>query len=204
MPNCDFYATPQDHQGLLTWLFEEKTCHVYELSSMVEQPLRRFASVQRVLELFEERYTTGERMRTVHLQLHVLGASPLFLPNRVALNPKTCDGATFRYVAEGWGLVQLYLGTICRGELLNSHTNHFSQKSAGSWVGVREQTAKVGEWDFKRITSFSSRLNREIKRRSVARLGSRAVLPGALALWEAGMNFPPFRHGSIELQPRRA
>ena len=53
MPNCDFYATPEDHEGLLTWLFAQQTCHVYELASRVEQPLRRFCSAQETLALFE-------------------------------------------------------------------------------------------------------------------------------------------------------
>jgi len=200
VPNCDFYATPEDHEGLLTWLFAEQTCHVYELASRFEQPLRRFCSAQETLALFEERYSTGEKARTVHLQLNVLGAGPQFEPSRISLDPRACNGATFRYAAEGWGLVQLYLGTVWRGALENSHTNHNSQKRAESWEGIGGHPSQVDDWDFKRISSFSSRLNREIRKRAVAKLGSRPVLPGALALWDVGIDFPPFRHGSIELQ----
>jgi len=200
MPNCDFYATPEDHAGLLAWLFEEGTCEVYELASKYEQPLRRFASSDEALAVFEERYPDGGKVTSAHLQLYVLGAGPPFVPSRIALNPKACDGATFRYGADGWGLVQLYLQAVGRGELRNSHTNHFSQKAAQRWEPVRlDAGSAVDTWDFKRITAFSSRLNRQIRKRAVGRIGSRVVLPGAVRCWEAGVPLP-YEAGHMSLQ----
>jgi hypothetical protein len=193
MPNCDFYATPDDHRALLDWLFAEGTCEVYELYSRFGQPLRRFDSTAQVMGLF------GEEPRSIYLQLRVLGASPPLVPRRVTLDPKACDGATFRYAANGWGLVQLYLGKVWRDKLQGSHTNHFSQKGACQCESVGDEEASVENWDFKRITAFSTRLNRTIRARAAGKLGSQAVLPGALALWEAGLDFPPYTNGSIEL-----
>ena len=108
MPNCDFYATPDDHEHLLHWLFEEGACKVFELSSDFEQPLREFSTTNEVLTQFDRTYRTGEKWHTVHLQLYVIGASPPFVPRRVQLNPENCNGATFRYSADGWGLVQKF------------------------------------------------------------------------------------------------
>ena len=204
MPNCNFYATTDDHTVLLTWLFNEGTCEIYELSSALEQPLRRFSSPKEVLTLFDERYPTGNKVRSIHLQLYVLGAGPQFVPRRVSLDPKACGGATFRYAAEGWGLVQLYLGTVWQGELQISRTNHNSQKRAEAWALVNEQESGVSEWDFKRITSFSSRLNRQIRKMSSGKISSCPVLPGALTLWESGMNFPPFHNGSVLFQRKES
>ena len=193
MPNCDYYATIPDHAVLLDWLFAEKTCEVYELYSRFGQPLRELRSTGEVLALFDE------GPGSVHLQLRVLDASPPFVPRRVSLNPDTCDGATFRFAANGWGLVQLYLGTVIRGKLKDSHTNHFSQKGAGKWEPIGTHDTAVEAWDFPRITAFSSRLNRQVRKQAVAKIAGRAVLPGALALWEGGMDFPPYEHGSIDL-----
>lgn len=205
MPNCDFYATPDDHASLLTWLFAEGTCEVYESYSEFERPLRRFSSPDEVLALFERRHpSTDEKTRSVHLQLYVLGAGPRFSPCRVSLNPEHCDGATFRYRAEGWGLVQLYLESLWRGRLENSHTNHFSQKAAGAWTPVvPEASSEPNAWDFKRIHSFSSRLNREIRKRAVGKIGSRPVLPGALECWEGGVSLP-YCAGSMTVQDVRS
>jgi hypothetical protein len=186
MPNCDFYAAPDDHEPLLTWLFADGACHVYELYSDFEQPLKRFASAAEVLSQFERCYPSGERWHSVHLQLYVLGASPPFRSERIALNPNACNGATFRYTAAGWGLIQLYLSAPNRKGLENSHTNHSNRRRAEAH-GMRGNA-----WDFERITAFSSRLNRQIRKQAVAKLGSRVVLPGALMLWERDVSLNPY------------
>lgn len=199
MPNCNFFGSREDHAGLLKWLYDEGTCEVHELASAYGQPLRCFRSAQEVDALFDERYPTGDKVRAVHLQLYVLGAGPPFVPTRVSINPESCGGATFRYSAEGWGLVQFYLSTVWRGELEYSHTNHFTQAGAGAWAPVRQEVPDVPDWDFKRITSFSSRLNREIKKRSVGKIGSSPVLRGALDLWKQGVPLAPYRDGTVPL-----
>lgn len=188
MPNCDFYATPDDHAVLLRWLFAEKTCDVHELSSEPEQLLRQFRSADEVLALFRESVA-------VHLQLFVVGAGPPLIPRRVSLNPELCKGMRFRYAAEGWGLVQLNLGSPNNGHLQNSHTNHNSLKRAQAWAGTIGELGAPQSWDFKRINSFSSRMNREVKKQSVATIGRRSILPGALALWEAGVSLAPYKRG---------
>jgi hypothetical protein len=53
---------------------------------------------------------------------------------------------------------------------------------------------EVETWDFKKITAFSSRLNRQIKKLSVAKVGSRPVLSGALQLWHEGASLLPYSH----------
>lgn len=194
MPNCDFYATPEDHERLLHWLFAEGTCRVFELSSDFEKPLKEFRSAGDVLSQFDRTYITGEKWHTVHLQLYVLGACPPFVPRRVQLNPKACDGATFRYAADGWGLVQLYLAAATAHGLNNSHTNHNSRKRAEAWAPTIPTMQDVGLCDFKKISAFSSRLNRQVKKLSVANVGSRPILSGALKLWQEGVSLLPFHH----------
>lgn len=199
MPNCDFYATPEDHAELLSWLFGEATCQVYELASDFEQPLKRFESPEEVLEQFERRHPNGEKWKVIHLQLYVIGASPVFAPRRVTLNPKYCDGAKFRYGAEGWGLVQLYLASAKLNSTESSHTNHNSRKRAEAWAPTYHELAGPSEWDFERITSFSSRLNRQIRKFAVGKLGSRPVLPGASKLWLSGLPLWPFKPGKDKM-----
>lgn len=76
MPNCDFYATPQDHEGFLSWLFDDGACEVYESYSGYGQELRRLRSTSEVLDKLEERYVTGDRVTSVQLDLYVVGAGP--------------------------------------------------------------------------------------------------------------------------------
>ena len=205
MPNCDFYAVPEDHEQLLDWLLREGTCRIFELSSEFEMPLREFCTVKDVVSEFSRTYSNGDKWNTVHLQLYVLGAGPPFVPRRVPLDPRSCNGATFRFVAEGWGLVQLYLGALGKGGVKDSHTNHNSIKRAEAWAPVIPEMQSVELWDFKKIAAFSSRLNRQISKMGIAKIASRAVLPGALRLWEEGVSLLPFHHdGSVSLVRKNA
>ncbi|NVD97584.1 hypothetical protein [Massilia sp. BJB1822] len=199
MPNCDFYATEQDHAQFLNWLFAEGTCRVFELSSQFEEQLKEFHSTEEVLAEFDRVYTNGTPWHTVHLQLYVVGAGPAFVPRRIDLDPEKCGGAKFRYAAEGWGLVQLYLSRAVHGGLRNSHTNHFTATGAGKWAPLDPEKPSADDWDFKKITAFSSRLNRQIKKLSVARIGTRAVFPGALDLWNGGLSLLPFNKANAQL-----
>lgn len=189
MPNCDYYATPEDHAQVLGWLFEQGECRVFELASDFEKPLTEFHTADEVCAQFDRVYSTGRKWDTVHLQLWVAGASPRFRPRRVRLDPKACDGATFRYLAEGWGLVQLYLGGITSAGLTHSHTNHNTLTRAKAWS--LDAAHELARWDFKKITSFSSRLNRYLEKLSVAKLNSRPVLPGAQQFRQTGETLLP-------------
>lgn len=158
-----------------------------------ETELKKFSSAIEVLDQFDRRYGTGERWRSVELQLYVLGAGPIFKPRRLSVNPKFCDGATYRYMAQGWGLVQLYLNRSTQEGLESSHTNHFTRNGAAAKAVTEEEHADVDSWDFKRITAFSLRLNRRIRSISVGKLNSRPVLAGGLKLWKSGGSLRPYK-----------
>ncbi len=202
MPNCDFYATLEDHVPLLEWLFAESVCDVYEAYSNYEQPLRQFHSPSEVISQFERRFPTGKLWTTVHLQLYVRGASPAFTATRIKLNPASCNGAEFRYAAQGFGLVQFYLAVPCDNALQNSHTNHFSAKAANSWAPITDQ--KPEAWNFELINSVSSRLIRKIRSQGVAKLGSRPILPGAWSVWRQGVSFGPYNASRDVPQMKKA
>lgn len=188
MPNCDWYGTPADNKPILDFIFSEGTCDVYESHSEAETPLQQFTSSEEVLAQFENTYSNGKKEHSVHLQLYVKGSGPPFTPRRYSLNPERCDGATYRYSADGMGLVQLYIERCVDGVLLNSHTNRNSEKRAANWFDPDE----IPLWDFKAVSRFSSRLNRQIRKLGVAKLGSQVVLPEASELWKSGARLMPY------------
>lgn len=189
MPNCDFYAAGTDHQTVLDFLLKHGECDIYELGSRFEQPLRQF----RHLSEFEEHFAiTDWRIGstvTILLQLYPHGAGGRFIARRVTLSPESCNGATFRYSAEGWGLIQLYLEPPREGDLHNSHTNHNSAKRAAAWSDTVNYLGSPSDWDWARVSSFSGRLNRFIRSLAVAKQRALSILPHAAALRSEGVVF---------------
>ncbi|MBS2030174.1 MAG: hypothetical protein JST54_19885 [Deltaproteobacteria bacterium] len=88
--------------------------------------------------------------------------------------------------------MQLYLETARKGRLESSHTNHNSAARADKWAPIYPELKQPAARDFQRINAFSSRLNREIRKRAVAKVSTRVVPPGALALCKKGIQLGPF------------
>ena len=104
---------------------------------------------------------------------------------RIDFNPGV--GARFRYDCQGWGLIQLYLHLKeRRGRLDNCHSNHNSPTRASNWQAHARELGHPDTWDFKVVTSMSSKPNRFIRKQDVAKRGSRPILPRAHAALAAG------------------
>jgi hypothetical protein len=148
---------------------------VFEADSRPDEELREFIAPDEV---------PAGRTQQV-LMLYVIGSGPEPVARRVELRPGNAFGdATFRYVCEGWGLIQLDLGSLVGDgrELRRSHTNHNSEKRAMKWWEVRPDAGHPDQWDWAMITATSGKLNRRIRAMAVDKIGSRPVLPAAARL----------------------
>jgi hypothetical protein len=187
MPNCDFYAAGADHKAVLEFVLSQGDSDIYELCSRFDKPLRQFRSLADFEEHFSIVDWAAGAADTIYLQLYPHGAGGSFYSRRIELNPKRCAGATFRYEAQGWGLVQLYLEPPREGRLCESHTNHNSPKRAAAWSNTIRDLGDPSAWDWQRVSSFSRRLNRFIHSIAVAKAGSRVILPYAAELQKQGV-----------------
>lgn len=182
MPNCDFLAAGSDFDLVLTHVFESGRFLVYEHYSPYEQELLEFRSHSEVRDRYPNVGRCGGSAHSVLLQLLVPGTGSL-VRERISLNPKSCAGATFRYAARGWGLVQLQLGGTGPKGLVASHTNHNSRARAMKWeVDYGETLGPAAAWDWPAIEKASRSLNRFISKVAVRKEGSRPVLPEAALL----------------------
>ena len=186
MPNCDFFAAGTDHQQLLAHVLTQGDADIYASDSKFGQPLRQFRS----LSDFEEHFSITDwrigATESILLQLYPHGAKGRFVARRIGPMPRSTD-KVYRYAAEGWGLVQLYLEPPRKGILRASHTNHNSVARAEAWSETIRYLGKPSAWDWQRVASFSRGLNRYIRKLAVAKVNSRVILPNAAALQKQGV-----------------
>jgi hypothetical protein len=168
MPNCDFYAVPDDWLQIVRFIFTNDGWILYELSSMFDCEVRSFRSVDDVKALLR----SDEESYHFDLYSPEMGGSVQF--RRIELNPGAVPGKTFRYATEGAGLIQFYVSQPRDGKLRPCHTNHFSMRGA-----EKSDLGSVSDWNWRHITSMSNRLNRYIRSEAVAKRGSRPILAGA-------------------------
>jgi hypothetical protein len=178
MPNCDFYAAGSDFKLVLDFVLTESGCRIFESYSPYGEQLREFCSYSEI----ESRYSIGQcrgSASSVNLQLLPIGAGEVII-ERNNLEPQHCNGFTYRFCSSGWGLIQLYLGGISPNGLVHSHTNHNSEKRAFAWeTTYRDKLGPVSAWSWPAIEKTSRRINSFIRKVSVAKHGSRPILPQA-------------------------
>ena len=179
MPNCDFFAFGDDHRVILAHIFDALPCRIFELSSRFDSELAEFTCVADFEHHFDISDWSIGRHPTLHLQILAADAGGTFNARRITLDSAKCDGATFRYSCDGWGLIQLYLESPHQNDLRASHTNHISATRAGNWSSTYPEMGNPSDWNWDVVNSFSRKLNRFIRKCGTYKQGSRAILPCA-------------------------
>ena len=178
MANLDFYAVRADMLNLLQFIYAETDCRVFESYSEFDQNLREFTSAEQLLSAYDIGRDPHGNGHAALLQLWSPSVSSQVKIERIALIPKKCDGHTFRFSVNGWGLMQLYLGGENERAISHSHFGHNSQKRAQAWeTTLIDQLGPVSEWDWDLLVKVSRKIQNHIRRRLAAsKVDSRPIL----------------------------
>lgn len=179
MANLDFFAVRDDLLALLTFLYSETDCVVFESYSRCDEELRQFTSIAEI----DAAYPIGEdppgNGHAITLQLH---SPSVAAPPHIKRFSLKVSGHSFRYCVESAGLMQLYLGGACDGFITQSHFGHWNE------TGARQRCIfPADEVDWARQRSLSGKIQRHIKNHlSHAKIQSRYVLAHAFSAMQSG------------------
>ena len=186
MPTFRFYAAREDAAVLLTFMFGELGCRVFEAYSRYGEALKELGSTDEVLEAFP---AAGPSRRFVNISLWspALGPKPTF--RRIALAPSPVSGDTYWHMIDGWGLVNLQFGLVSEGTLRPSDLKYSSEARARRWEEtLASSLGPVDAWDWRAVEMLARRLHYHLGRRlAVRKHGARPVLAGAAALAASGV-----------------
>jgi hypothetical protein len=185
--NYDFFAAKDDKIEILHHIFNETDLHVYDLDSPFGQEICEYKAVEEISSKFD--LDKGDKFANT-FQLWAPRHQGRLIFAKIKLDPKRCNGHTFRYSTEGWGLIQLYFGGLKNNELNHSHIGHFSEKGALKCEYANRRNGLVNAWDWKEINITSRKLKYQIHNKmSIGKLGSCGVLPGASKLEKQGIKY---------------
>jgi hypothetical protein len=184
----DFFAGESDKIEILKFIFNETDLQIFDLYSALDQEMEEYRSLKEITNKFD--LINGDKFAcTFHLWSPMFDGEVIF--RRIDLDPKRCNGHTFRYATDGWGLIQLYFGGSKDGSLFNSHIGHFNKAGALAREGIPEFMGKADQWNWKEIEKMSRKLKSHIHRSSIKKIGTFDILPGAQKIIQAGANFWP-------------
>jgi len=181
----DFFADRTDKLEILEFIFKDTDLHVYDQGSPYGQEICQYKTVDEISSKFD--LDNGDKF-AVAFQLWTPRhkGKPLF--RKVDLDPKHCNGHTFRYSTDGWGLIQLYFGGLKNNELNQSHIGHYSESAALKNEDSSTFNGKVNSWDWTEIQATSKKLKHHIHNQLATRkIGSHGILSGAGQLEKQGI-----------------
>ncbi len=180
----DFFADKADKLEILDFIFKDTDLHVYDLGSPYGQEICQYKTIDEISSQFD--LEIDEFGTTFQLWTPRHKGKPIF--RKVDLDPKRCNGHTFRYSTEGWGLIQLYFGGLKNNVLKHSHIGHFNEKGALKWEDTNNVNGLVSSWDWTEIQATSRKLKYQIHNKFATRkIGSFGVLSGADKLEKQGI-----------------
>lgn len=140
-------------------IFRERPLTVIEAYSAPEQELRTFQSPE---ELFAyalaRRDTPGG---SIHVAVHYPDMAGRLARTHVSLDPLKCNGRTYRYRVDGWGLVWVYLQL--RPASLDSFVSANSEKRALAWAATLPELDPPSIWHWPAVARHLRRLRRVLK-----------------------------------------
>ncbi|MBS1522362.1 MAG: hypothetical protein JST50_15285 [Bacteroidetes bacterium] len=183
-----FLLTKSDKVEILKFIFAETDLRIFDLSSEYGQKVSEYNSLEEITNKFD--LVNGDKFAcTFHLWSSLFDGEVIF--NRVDLNPKSCNGHTFRYDTNGWGLIQLFFGGLRNNLLYNSHIGHFNKAGAFAREGIPKFMGRADQWNWKEIEKASRKLKSQIQKLSITKIGAFDILPGAQDLINAGVDSWP-------------
>jgi hypothetical protein len=180
----NFFANKADKIEILEFIFGETDLRVFDHSSNYEQQICEYKSVEEITSKFD--LENGNKF-AVSFQLWTQRHKGDILFRKVELDPNYCNGHTFRFSSEGWGLIQLNFGGLKNNELHQSHIGHFNEKGAAKWEMTNLFNGKVSNWNWTEIQTTSRKLKYHLHNKlAVGKIGSLGVLKGAEGLEKQG------------------
>lgn len=171
-----FYAIDDDIKQIFKYIFEETDLEVYESYSVPDMELRKFLSVNEVMEKISQ--DIGLSL----LSLYSPKFGGKFNIKKINLNSEYCNGATLRYMCEGWGFIHLHFGKVRDERLDKSDTSVNSEKRAYGWYSTCPQFGNPALWNWDLVRSATRKLEYRIKKLSVKKYYNDPVLPSAVGL----------------------
>ncbi len=173
----NFFADKADKLEILEFIFKETDLRVYDLSSPYGQEICEYKTTDEIASKFD--LNNGDKFDvTFKLWTPKHEGEPIF--RKVDLDPKHCNGHTFRYSTEGWGLIQLYFGGLRNNELNQSHIGHFNEKGASKYAETNLVNGLAPAWNWTEIQKTSRKLKYHIHNKlAIRKIGSMGILNGA-------------------------
>ncbi len=146
---------------LATFVFDSGEPVVFQAYSAYGQPPRRFRIAAEFVDNIDSEIAGGQRF--LLYAIHYADSLGYVAEQKIRLNPKKCRGHTWRYVVEGWGLIQ-FQADLQHAPMITCRVAVNSPKRAEAWASTSPHLGKPGSWNWQAVEKHARRIIRRMKK----------------------------------------
>lgn len=141
-------------------VFQIGAVQIFEQYSEMGEEIIQIADFEHFLTYYRE--AAIKEKKHLAFSLYYQEAAGSFSVNKIVLNPKYCNGHTFRYRADGWGVIGVFI-EINKSEIECRITVN-SKKRAQNWAVINMDMGDPILWNWKVVESKARKLIRFLRK----------------------------------------
>ena len=146
---------------LAAFVFDSDAPVVFHAYLAYGQPLCSFRTASEFISDVDA--AIASEQKSLHYALHYRETKGYVAERKIALNSKSCEGHTWRYSVEGWGLIQLQ-ADLRRTSGVECRVAVNTQKRAEAWASTYPDLRDPGLWDWRVVQQHAGRIIRKMKK----------------------------------------
>lgn len=146
---------------LIAAIFADEQVAVYSAYSEYGEDIRKFTKPSDLAEYAESVLDSNKGL--LNLAVQYPGSGPTAQIRKISLNPEKCHGDSFRYSADGWGLIHIQC-TATKDHDLKCRVAVNSEKRAFKWFDTYPELGDPEKWDWAVVERHARRLVRVVKK----------------------------------------
>ncbi|WP_340156341.1 hypothetical protein [uncultured Winogradskyella sp.] len=146
---------------LIEFILSDSKAELYESYSEMEKELVRINNTSEFKDYFE--HSTSEKKTQLGFGFYNPESKGKFFITKIKLDPKYCNGKTYRNRIDGWGIIYVHLNLLNVENEIECRISVNSKKRAENWKSTNPEFGNPELWNWKIIESNARKIIKQLK-----------------------------------------
>ena len=147
---------------LIEYILSDSKTEFYESYSEKEKEIVRINNLSEFQDYFDNGIANGK----VHFGFGMYNpeSKGKFFTSKIKLNPKYCDGKTYRYQINGWAIIFIQLDLQNGENRIECRVSVNSKKRATNWKSTNPEFGNLELWEWKNVEIRARKIINRLKK----------------------------------------
>ena|SRR5690554_2069014 len=138
---------------LMEFVLSDSKNELFESYSEMEKEIVRINNYSEFKDYFE--HSTSEKKKQLGFGIYNPKSKGKFSIKKLKLDPKYCNGKTYRNRIDGWGIIYIHLNLLNTENEIECRISVNSKKRAENWKNTNPEFGNPDLWEWNIIESYA-------------------------------------------------